>query len=324
MVVVLVLLVLIMVVMVVVLMAALVLIVMMMAADRADVLLFLPGSLGLGQQLLGQRVQLHGGEDLVAGNLAPVGGDDDRLPVLGPEQVHRLLQLVLLHVAGAAEDDGAGVLHLVVKELAEVLHIHLALFGVDHRDGAAQLEVGVLRHPAHRLGHVGQLAHAGGLDDDAVGRVGLQHLLQGHAEVAHQRAADAAGVHLGDLNAGVLHKAAVNADLAELVLNQHQLLALEGLPDQLFDQRGLARAQEAGNNINGCHNSYPSIQKIRIVFYFIPFFQKCKGKIEQVFPLKAHSFPQKPKWRNKSGHTGPPPPLLNAQWPAGRPAGRCM
>ena len=50
-----------------------------------------------------------------------------------------------------------------------------------------------------------------------------------------------------------LQKAAVNADLAELVFDQHQLLALIGLLQQLFDERRLARAQKAGNNVNFCH-----------------------------------------------------------------------
>ena len=72
-------------------------------------------------------------------------------------------------------------------------------------------------------------------DDDAVGVVLLHHLLQGGAEIAHQRAADAAGVQLVDLDAAFLQKAAVNADLAELVLDQHHLLTGKGLFDELFD-----------------------------------------------------------------------------------------
>src|SRR5699024_2219451 len=53
-----------------------------------------------------------------------------------------------------------------------------------------------------------------------------------------------------------LQKAAVDADLAELVLDQHHLLPLEGLTDQLFDQSRFACAQKAGKNIDlGCHIS---------------------------------------------------------------------
>ena len=101
-------------------------------------------------------------------------------------------------------------------------------------------------------------AHAGGLDDDAVGVVLLHHLLQGGAEVAHQRAADAAGVQLVDLDAAFLQKAAVNADLAELVLDQHHLLAGKGLFDELFDQGSFTGTKEAGENIDFGHDSIAS------------------------------------------------------------------
>ena len=82
----------------------------------------------------------------------------------------------------------------------------------------------------------------------------LHHLLQGGAEITHQRAADAAGVQLIDLDAGLLQEAAVDADLTELVLDQNDLLAGKGLLDEFFDQSGLAGAQEAGKNINFGHS----------------------------------------------------------------------
>src|SRR5699024_6181047 len=54
----------------------------------------------------------------------------------------------------------------------------------------------------------------------------------------------------------LFQKAAVDADLAELVLDQHHLLPLEGFTDQLFDQGRLACAQKAGKNVDlGCHIS---------------------------------------------------------------------
>ena len=45
--------------------------------------------------------------------------------------------------------------------------------------------------------------------------------------------------------------------LAELVFDQHQLLALEGLLQQFFDEGGLARPQETGNNVNCGHACLP-------------------------------------------------------------------
>ena len=80
-----------------------------------------------------------------------------------------------------------------------------------------------------------------------------EHLLQRVGKVAHEAAADAAGVHLIDLHAGVLEEAAVDGDLTELVFDQHDLFARVGLGDQLFDERGLAGAEKTGENINFCH-----------------------------------------------------------------------
>ena len=68
----------------------------------------------------------------------------------------------------------------------------------------------------------------------------LYDLFQSLAEITDQTAADAAGVHFIDLHTGVFEETAVNADLAELVLDQHDLLTLVSLLDQLLDQRRLA------------------------------------------------------------------------------------
>ena len=239
----------------------LLLIVVMVAAMALVVVLFLVVMMVLGiglgsqSQQLGHKVVLlgHGGQDLCAGQLLPRGGDDGGGGVLLPQESHCGGHLVLAGGLGTAEQDAAGVADLIVVELAEVLHIHLDLVDVGHRHKAGQFHVQGLGHAFHGAGDVGQLAHAGGLDEDAVGVILGHNLLEGLAEVAHQGAADAAGVQLVDLDAGLLQKAAVNADLAELVLNQHHFLAAEGFLNQLLDERGLASAQKAGKNINFCH-----------------------------------------------------------------------
>ena len=220
---------------------------------------------GQGQQTGGKVLPLrHGLEDLRAGQILPGCGDDGGGGVLFPQQGHRSGHLVGVGAAGAAEQDAAGVLDLVVVELAKVLHIQLDLVDVGHRHKAGQLHVQRLGHCLHRPGDVGQLAHARGFDEDAVGVVLLHHLAQRLPEIAHQRAADAPGVQLIDLDAGFLQEAAVNADLAKLVFDQHHLLSLEGLADQLLDQGGLASAQEAGENIDlGCHLSIASFSFCR-------------------------------------------------------------
>ena len=105
----------------------------------------------------------------------------------------------------------------------------------------------------HGAADVGELAHAGGLDDDAVGMIGVHQLVQCGLKVAHQRAADAAGIQFGNLDAGIAHEAAVHADLAVFVFQQNDLLVIERAAEQFFDQRGFARAQEAGYNVDFGH-----------------------------------------------------------------------
>ena len=221
------------------------------AADRADLL--------LRQQIRRQGIALlHGREELAAGELVPGSGDNGSRSILLPEDGHRLLQLLLRHLLGAAEDDGPGILHLVGVKLAEVLHIGLALAGIGHGDGAAQHH---LRLPGNHIldspDHVRQLAYAGGLNEDPVGMELLHHLLEGLAEIPHQGAADAPGVHLGDLHPGVLQEAAVDTDLAELVFNEDDLFPLQGLVQELLDESSLSGPQKAGNHVYFCHVDTP-------------------------------------------------------------------
>ena len=197
----------------------------------------------------------HGLQDLLTGQLVPCGGHDGSGGILLPQHGDRSGDLLLAGGLGAAQDDAACVADLVVVELTEVLHIHLDLVDVGHGDEAAQLNIQMLGHALDSAGHVGQLADARGLDDDAVGVVLLHHLLQSGTEIAHQRAADAACVQLVDLDAGLLQEAAVDADLAELVLDEHDLLAGKGLFDELLDKGGLTGAKEAGENIDIRHNA---------------------------------------------------------------------
>ena len=201
----------------------------------------------------GERVALfHRVEDLRAGELVPRRRDDDGAGILLAQQRDALGELFLLDARGAGEDDAPGGFDLVVEKFAEVAHIHFAFARV--YDGAERVDrklaVRRLLHGGH---DVGELADARGLDENAVGGVALADLVQSGAEITRKAAADAAGVHLRHLNAGVLHEAAVHADLAELVLDEDELFARVGFRDQLFDERGLARAEETGKYINFCH-----------------------------------------------------------------------
>ena len=237
------------------------LVVMMMVMAGAVGVIALRFAVGLQCFQCGlQRILLlHGLHKLLTGELLPWGGDDHSRGVLFPEHGHSGLKLILFHIRRSGEDNGSRIFNLVVIKFAKVLHVDLALGGVCHGYHAADLHIlgfGTL----YGLRHIAELANAGGLDENTVRMVFLHDLFQGLAKVTYQRAADAAGVHLRDLNAGLLQKAAIDTDLAELIFDEHDFLTGIDFLNQLFDERGLTSTQKTGENIYFCHNQTPSVE----------------------------------------------------------------
>ena len=149
--------------------------------------------------------------------------------------------------------------YLVIEKLAEVFHIHFAFARVYNGGKAVKLKVG---NPCafHRLYNIGKLAHSGGLDKDTVGGVLVHHLFQSGCEISHKGAAYTPGIHLGNIHPCVLKKAAVDADVAELVLDNYKALALKGFGNELFYKRCFACAEKAGKNV--CLSQFENL------FYF--------------------------------------------------------
>ena len=238
-----------------------VVVMMLMVVAAAALLVMIVVVVPVIVSLLGQACQLtfqgigalHGFQELGTGQIFPGSGDDDGGGIMLAEQADGGLDLGGGGGVGMGEDDAAGVLHLIVEKLAEILHIHLALARINDRGKAVQygtLGGGTL----YGADHVGELTHTRRLDQNTVGGILGQHLGQGLAEVAHQGAADTARVHFVDLNACLGQKASVDADLAEFVLDQHQLLTCVGLGDELFDEGGFTGTQKAGENVDFGHD----------------------------------------------------------------------
>ena len=163
----------------------------------------------------------HGGEQLLAGQVLPRGGDDAGVLIQAAQHGNGLVEALLRALSRAGQQDGTGMRHLILEKLTEVLEVHLGLERVNNSYKAVQLnfEMRVL----YRSDNVRQLADA------------------------------AACVHLVYNNAGILEEAAVNADLTELVLDQNNLLTLERIGQQTLDEGRLAGTQKTGNNINFSH-----------------------------------------------------------------------
>ena len=147
---------------------------------------------------------MHSVQNLLSIQIVPGSRNHSRLRIVLAQKSRRLLKLLLCHALRPAEHDRSRVLYLIIKKLTKVLHIHLALFAVYHHDGAVDAHVHGAGHILHCLYHIGQLAHAGGLDQDPIRSVGIQHLFKRRSKVSYQRAADTAGIHFVYLDAGVL------------------------------------------------------------------------------------------------------------------------
>ena len=211
----------------------------------------------LGQLLQSSRqgiTAFHGRQQLLAVQFVPRGRHNGGGGVLLPQQGHTGIQLFLAHPGRTAQNNGAGVLHLIIEKLAKVFHIHLGFGSVHHGGKTVQHHI-VHFQVLHRPDDIAEFAHTRGFNEDTVGMIGIHHLPQRLAEIAHQTAADAAAVHFGNANTRFLQKAAVNADLAKLIFYKDELLTGIGFRNQLLDESRFASAQKAGENINFSHSN---------------------------------------------------------------------
>ena len=222
--------------MVVVVLMVMVMAVVMMSTLRADLL-----CLQLLQHMSQGVLLLHSRQNLSPCQLGPGCGDNHRIGVFLSQKRHRRRQFILCHAVGAAEHNTAGMGNLVVIELAEILHIYAALSSIRHGDKAVKHHI-LTGHLLHSTNYIAELTHTRRLNKNAVRSKLLQHPPQSLGKIPHQATANAPGVHFGDFHPGLLEKTAINADFTKLVFNQHQLFPGIGLGNQLFNQRGLARA----------------------------------------------------------------------------------
>ena len=246
--------------------AALAFLVMMMVMMLLVVMMFF-----LHQILCSGILTLHGIHDLAAGQLVPGGGNQRCICIMLPQQRHSAIQLCLGNGIGTGQNNRTSGFDLIVVELTEVLHIDLDLAGISHCHSIAQhhIFIGHLFHSSH---HIGQLTNTGRLNDDTIRMIALDDLRQGLAEIAHQAATDASGVHFGDIDTRILQKAAVDTDLAELIFNEHQLLTAVSLLDHFLNQGCLASAQKAGINVNNSHCKHLLIKVFALLYHlYFPF-----------------------------------------------------
>ena len=236
------------------------------------------GLLRKASELVTERIGLlHGGQDRAARDLAPGRRNERRAGIVLTKDRNRIGKTGIRDAIGMRKDDASGVLDLIAEELTEVFHIHLAFSGVNDRRCGVKDDL-IRADVANGTDNVTELTDTRRLDQNTVGRKLCEHLFKCVAEIADEAAADAAGIHFGDLDARVAHKAAVDADLSELVFDQNELFAVIRLCNQLFDQGRFTCTEKARKNVNFRHFSCPLYKTNFILKYYIPEPTSCQAK----------------------------------------------
>ena len=180
------------------------------------------------------------------------------------------------HEVGLVQEDhvreGDLFLHLVrIPVQEDVLGVHERHDAVDLR-----LRLHFVVHE-ERLRDRAGVGHAGRLDQDVVELVAPLHQVADDAdEVAANGAADAPVVHLEDLFLGVDDQLLIDADLAELVLDDRDALAVIGGEDVVQKRRlpGSEKASQDGDgNARGRAYSHRSLPPWRGECF------RCRGGI---------------------------------------------
>ena len=187
---------------------------------------------------------LHSLENILTVKLIPRCGYYNSLGVMLSDKLHCGINLLVLCVIGVRKNDAGCISDLIVVELTEVLHIHLALVSIGN--GSKAIELGILSlYRLNRLNNVGELSYSAGLNNHSIGMELLEHLRESLREISNERAADTTRVHLGDLDTCILKESSVNADLAELIFYENYLLTAVRFLNKLLYKRSLSRAEKA-------------------------------------------------------------------------------
>ena len=163
----------------VVVMTATAIVIVMTATAIVIVVMMVMMLLGCRAYLLHQyvhqmTVRLERCQQLGAIQLLQRGGDKVGVIVERTHQLDSGLQFGRTCQVPFADDQGIGLLDLILVELAKVEHIHTALGGIYHGGNDIQLQ---RTKALDRIDDIRQLAHTGRLDDDAVGVESLDDFL---------------------------------------------------------------------------------------------------------------------------------------------------
>ena len=149
------------VVIIIVVMVVMMLVIMVMAAATLVIMMMVMMLMLFLKHFLLQRYRmLHNLYQFLSVKVLNRSCDDGCIFIQAAKKLQGLLNFLLCCDICTAHDDGACILDLIVKELTEVLHVHLAFLGINNCGVAVQLDVYIFLNTLYSLDHVGKLTYA--------------------------------------------------------------------------------------------------------------------------------------------------------------------
>ena len=240
---------------------------------------------------------LHCGQYILAVKLVPRSGYDRSVSIMLSDKLNSGKNLLLLSNVRMGKNNRRCIGNLIVVELAKVLHIHLTLIYVCYSGKAIQLSLRINR--LNRFYNVRELSNSAGLNDNSVRIELIKNLDKSLGKITYKGATYAAGIHLRDLDAGILEKSSIYTDLAKFIFDKHKLLTRVCFLDQFFYKCCFTGTKKSGKNIYFSHfqliarRQTSANSNILLLYIFslkmssnTPHFQAKNIFFRQVSPLK--------------------------------------
>ena len=172
--------------MIMVMMLMLFMIVIMSTATLVVMMMVMMLMLFLKHLLLQRYRMLHNLYQFLSVKILNRSCDDGCIFIQAAKKLQGLLNFLLRCDICTAHDDGACILDLIVKELTEVLHVHLAFLGINNSCIAVQFDVNLILNTLYSFDNVRKFTNSGWLDEDSVRVVFGNNFFQGSTEISNQ------------------------------------------------------------------------------------------------------------------------------------------
>ena len=135
--------------------------------------------------LQGYRM-LHNLYQLLSIQILDRSCDDSCILIQAAKKLQGLLNFFLGCNICTAHNDSTGILDLIVKELTEVLHVHLTFLGIYNSCIAVQFDINLILNTLYCLDNIRKLTYTGWLDKDSVRIIFGNNFLKRSTEITNK------------------------------------------------------------------------------------------------------------------------------------------